>query len=149
MKEDDVIDFLEIVVELADDSEGRDRRKAIATTVTRLRAGEPVTGGPTLSYLVADPKLPDRLADWLGLSRPTRSQSMKGRLIGYGRENDLFHDGAGASFVTVAMNGHRETYPVKSEAFNAYLDARYYRETGEGVSPQVQTRPSTAPRNRR
>jgi hypothetical protein len=48
--------------------------------------------------------------------------------------SDLFHTAAGTAFADVMIDGHRETWPIRSKRFRAWLRRRYYQETGEGAS---------------
>jgi len=54
LAEDEVLRVIRAVATVAGDAEFRDREEAVATTVRRLRAGEPVTGLPTLERLAPD-----------------------------------------------------------------------------------------------
>ncbi len=47
---------------------------------------------------------------------------------------DLFHTAAGIAFADIMIDGHRETWPIRSKRFRAWLRRRYYEATGEGAS---------------
>jgi hypothetical protein len=47
---------------------------------------------------------------------------------------DLFHTAAGTAFADLPVNGHRETWPIRSKRFRAWLRRRYYQETGAAPS---------------
>src|SRR5262245_64835150 len=48
--------------------------------------------------------------------------------------SDLFHTAAGTAFADIMIDGHRETWPIRSKRFRAWLRRRYYQETGEAAS---------------
>jgi hypothetical protein len=53
-------------------------------------------------------------------------------LIELARAADLFHTPDGTGFADVEINGHRETWPIRSKGFRRWL-ARSYFETTEGA----------------
>jgi hypothetical protein len=48
--------------------------------------------------------------------------------------SDLFHTAAGMAFADIMIDGHRETWPIRSKRFRAWLRRRYYQATGEAAS---------------
>jgi hypothetical protein len=48
--------------------------------------------------------------------------------------DDLFHTATGAAFADIMVDGHRETWPIRSKRFRGYLRRRYYQETGDAPS---------------
>src|SRR5262245_24486786 len=46
----------------------------------------------------------------------------------------LFHDPNGTPFADLAIDGHRETWPIRSRQFRHWLRRRYYEETGSATS---------------
>jgi hypothetical protein len=48
--------------------------------------------------------------------------------------DDLFHTATGTAFADIMIEGHRETWPIRSKRFRAWLRRRYYEATGEGAS---------------
>src|SRR5260221_1954839 len=48
--------------------------------------------------------------------------------------SDLFHTAAGIAFADIMIDGHRETWPIRSKRFRAWLRRRYYEATGEAAS---------------
>ena len=46
----------------------------------------------------------------------------------------LFHDPSSTAFVDLTIEGHRETWPVRSRQFRHWLRRRYYEETGSAAS---------------
>jgi hypothetical protein len=43
---------------------------------------------------------------------------------------DLFHTAAGTAFADILVNGHRETWPIRSKRFRGWLRRCYYQATG-------------------
>lgn len=58
------------------------------------------------------------------------------RLINLAQDAELFRTPNDQIFATVEVNGHRETWPVKSSGFRNWLKHRYYREAGKPPSSQ-------------
>ena len=55
-------------------------------------------------------------------------------LIDIARPEDLFHTAVGTAFADIMIEGHRETWPIRSKRFRAFLRRCHYRATGEAVS---------------
>jgi hypothetical protein len=49
----------------------------------------------------------------------------------------LFHDPDGTAFADLAIDGHRETWPIRSKQFRHWLRRRYYEETGNAASAET------------
>jgi hypothetical protein len=47
---------------------------------------------------------------------------------------ELFHSATGAAFADINIAGHRETWPIRSKRFRAFLRRSYYQATGEAAS---------------
>jgi hypothetical protein len=47
---------------------------------------------------------------------------------------ELFHTAAGTAFADLLINGHRETWPIRSKRFRGWLRRRYYQATGGAAS---------------
>ena len=47
------------------------------------------------------------------------------------RPQDLFHTAIGNAFADIMTDGHRETWPIRSKRFRAFLRRTYYQATGE------------------
>ena len=43
---------------------------------------------------------------------------------------ELFHTAAGAAYADLRIDGHRETWPIRSRRFRAFLRGFYYETTG-------------------
>jgi hypothetical protein len=50
--------------------------------------------------------------------------------------DDLLHTATGTAFADLLVNGHRETWPIRSKRFRAWLRRRYYEETGAAPAAQ-------------
>src|SRR5262245_16684035 len=48
--------------------------------------------------------------------------------------DDLFHTAAGTAFADILIDSHRETWPIRSKRFRAWLRRCYYEATGEAAS---------------
>jgi hypothetical protein len=47
---------------------------------------------------------------------------------------ELFHTAAGTAFADLVIDGHRETWPIRSKRFRFWLRRRYYQATGAAPS---------------
>src|ERR1700675_2207798 len=43
---------------------------------------------------------------------------------------ELFHTATATAFADILVNGHRETWPIRSKRFRGWLRRRYYQATG-------------------
>jgi hypothetical protein len=55
-------------------------------------------------------------------------------LISTGLCHELFHTPAGTSLADIVVNGHRETWPIRSKRFSGWLRRYYYEATGSAPS---------------
>jgi hypothetical protein len=53
------------------------------------------------------------------------------------RAISLFHDPNGTAFADLEIDGHRETWPIRSRQFRHWLRRRYYEETGSAASAEA------------
>ena len=60
------------------------------------------------------------------LLRGTDGQSDTERLVRYGSDAELFHDPEGEPYATVEVDGHYETWSLKSRGYKNWLRHRYY-----------------------
>jgi hypothetical protein len=51
--------------------------------------------------------------------------------------DELFHTATGTAFADVLVDGHRETWPIRSKRFRGWLRRRYYETTGNALSGQA------------
>src|SRR2546429_1153256 len=47
---------------------------------------------------------------------------------------ELFHTAAGTAFADITIDGHRETWPIRSKRFRGWLRRRFYQATGSAAS---------------
>src|SRR5262245_28059867 len=47
---------------------------------------------------------------------------------------ELFHSAVGTAFADIPIDGHRETWPIRSRRFKAFLRRSYYKATGTAPS---------------
>jgi hypothetical protein len=47
---------------------------------------------------------------------------------------ELFHTAIGTAFADIMIDGHRETWPIRSKRFRAFLRRSHYQATGEAAS---------------
>jgi hypothetical protein len=55
-------------------------------------------------------------------------------LTAFGHCGELFHTATGTAFANILVNGHRETWPIRSKRFRGWLRRCYYQATGEAAS---------------
>ena len=55
-------------------------------------------------------------------------------LIDMALYEELFHTDAGTAFADILVDGHRETWPIRSKRFRGWLRRRYYQVTGGAAS---------------
>jgi hypothetical protein len=68
-------------------------------------------------------------------AKPTQSEL----LIDYADDAELFHAPDGEGYATVEVDGHKETWPLKSRRFTQWLLRRYYAEHGKAPGAQALT----------
>ena len=50
---------------------------------------------------------------------------------------DLFHTATGTAFADLMVDGHRETWPIRSKRFRGWLRRQYYEATGSALRAQA------------
>lgn len=63
-----------------------------------------------------------------------RKESQAQILIQIAQSTELFHSPAAECFAAMAVDGHKECWPIRSKAFKKWLCREYFRET-EGKAP--------------
>ncbi|MFB9985329.1 hypothetical protein ACFSQQ_09575 [Mesorhizobium kowhaii] len=58
-------------------------------------------------------------------------------LIGLAQTAEVFHTPDGASFADLDINGHRETWPIRTKGFRRWLSRRFFEETGGAPSSEA------------
>jgi len=66
-----------------------------------------------------------------------RGPTQADTLIGLAAEAELFHAPDGTGFADLVINGHRETWPIRSGGFRDWLTRRYYEDTGGAPSSEA------------
>lgn len=66
----------------------------------------------------------------LGRNKNSGGGKQVDQLIELAREADLFHCTMDVAYADVQVNGHRETWQVRSKGFRHWLTRRYYEATG-------------------
>jgi hypothetical protein len=70
-------------------------------------------------------------------TKSNRRDSQATKLVSIAETAELFHSPDGTAFASVAVESHRETWPVKSRAFRQYLAREYYQ--AERTAPRAQS----------
>ena len=79
-------------------------------------------------------------------------------LVAMGSRAKFFHTSDQTGYADITINGHRETWPIRSNPFRSWLRWQYYRRTGTAPSPNamasalavIEARgPNLTPRSRR
>src|SRR5262249_23000551 len=50
--------------------------------------------------------------------------------------SELFHTATGTAFADLLVDGHRETWPIRSKRFRGWLRRRYY-QAGQAISSEL------------
>lgn len=66
-----------------------------------------------------------------------RGPSQADMLIQFADNAELFHTPSKNAFADIVVNGHRETWLVRSKGFRSWLIRCYYQETGGGVGTEA------------
>jgi hypothetical protein len=61
-------------------------------------------------------------------------------LIAMAPSDDLFHTASGTAFADILVDGHRETWPIRSKRFRGWLRRRHYQATGGAASAALYRR---------
>jgi hypothetical protein len=73
------------------------------------------------------------------IQEPDRQLTQGERLIGYVDDAELFHTPDGEPHASFTVNGHKETWPLKSKRFKQWLLRRFYKELSKAPSTQALT----------
>src|SRR5262249_25581280 len=66
-----------------------------------------------------------------------RSQKQADILIGLAQSAELFHSPNGTGYADLDINGHRETWPIRSKSFRRWLARRFYGATEGAPSSEA------------
>jgi hypothetical protein len=149
---EDSEDFVRAVVAAAGDPEGEDRVRAVRSTDDALTQGKHVTGWPALAELVGEPII-KAVCRWLGVtakreadggfapggSGGDRESSQASKLVDLVKAAgiDLFHDETGDPYLSLDMDGHLETWPVRARTVRSTLARLYYLDSGKAPNAQA------------
>jgi hypothetical protein len=64
-------------------------------------------------------------------------QTTAQRLVTLAEECERFHDQRGDGYLRLCVNGHLETWPVRSKSFREWLARQFYDETGKVAGSQA------------
>jgi hypothetical protein len=65
---------------------------------------------------------------------PTPALAIGDMLSNIAQCDELFHTASGTAFADIIIADHRETWPIRSKRFRAFLKRSYYQATGEAAS---------------
>ncbi len=134
---DEIARFVEPVAQVAGDEETADRVKAAASAADKLAKGEQVAGLPKLAEVFGE-AVATKIAEWLHYRQgPSAKSEEKAErksqaniLIELAAVAKLFHTPDSAGYADLDINGHRETWPIRSKGFRRWLARRFFEETG-------------------
>jgi hypothetical protein len=66
-----------------------------------------------------------------------RGASQATRLVDLAADAELFHSRDGDGFITIPVDGHRETWPLRTKAFRRWLARRFYVEHDQAPGSQA------------
>src|SRR5438132_3757186 len=69
---------------------------------------------------------------WMAWRRRNRAP-----MLSVPASSELFHTATGTAFADILVDGHRETWPIRSKRFRGWLRRRYYETTGSALSGQA------------
>jgi hypothetical protein len=118
------------------------KRRGVVVTLVDLPEIECVNGVDDLLAL----RGPDYVLGLLDAAPPPTTQKEKPKtqssvLVEVTEGAELFHTSDGDTYATIPVNGHRETWALKSRGFRDWLSKRYYES--EGTIPNSQATQDT------
>jgi hypothetical protein len=89
---------------------------------------------------------PDNVVEFPSSSKQRKTRAKKkvddgsrkpqaSKLIALASEAKLFHTADGTCYADIDINGHRETWKIRSQGFGRWLKRRYHEEEPEGGAP--------------
>jgi Bifunctional DNA primase/polymerase, N-terminal len=125
--------FIGSVAMAANDEQWKGRGAVVKPTRKKIDRGEKTTGLPTLAKLLGE-KVAHSACDWLGIrkketgeTRVDGSASHATQLVILAQQTRLFHTVEQEPFARIEIDGHRETWHLKSPHFKRWLAARFYQ----------------------
>jgi Bifunctional DNA primase/polymerase, N-terminal len=133
--------FLSAVAMIAGDEETAKRVTAAYLTQRRLAAGDPATGWPRLAEIIGEPPV-NTLLKWLygkqrsadrgdslypaGNESGGSAGSQAQTLVSISLDSEVFHTPDCEAYASIHVNGHIETWPVRSKGFKDWLMHAFY-----------------------
>jgi hypothetical protein len=143
--EEAIVRFMEPMLSVAGDDELADRIKTIRSSIENQASGRSTTGWTTLGRLL-DPRVIAKAREWLTPKRLDEAKGVGGREpaqatilvdLAHEQEMELFHDATGDPFATLFLNGHWETWSLRSKSFRQYLARTYFHARGKAPGSQA------------
>ena len=107
-----------------------DLRRTDRAAFETLRAGLKRTGCRVTA-------LDEALAEEIGVAPGARTQTQADILLRLSQAADLFHASDGTGYADLDINGHRETWPVRSKGFTRWLARAFFDETNGAPSSEA------------
>lgn len=136
--------FFRGLARAAGDEEWQARARTVESTRERLEAGEAARGGSHLAKMLGavGEKIVGNVRRWLRLE-PGPSPA-KGRppaaatvLLGLQEEMELFHDGERRGYASFEVDGHVETWPIRSREFAHYLRRQHFGNAHAAIGSEA------------
>jgi Bifunctional DNA primase/polymerase, N-terminal len=144
-------DFITVVATAAGDEEAAKRAKAAQSTEKRLADEGPATGWPRLAEIIGEAAT-KTLTNWLrrgnhsagggermraGHDPENKAGSQSQILVSIALASDVFRTPDGEAYASVRVNGHTETWPVRSKGFKDWLMHSFYSQEGKPAGNQA------------
>ena len=81
--------------------------------------------------------LDESLSEEISGGPGARSQSQVDIILQLAQAADLFHGADATAYADIVINGHRETWPVKSKGFQRWLARAFYEETRSAAGSEA------------
>ena len=122
--------------------------KEVESTFERRARGGETTGWTTLAGLI-DPIILRAAMTWIGVpafsastsvpptnipERAVSKESQATKLVKLVSDLEYFRSSDGQPYVTLLVNDHQETYPLRSKGFRVYLQRRYFDDLHGALS---------------
>ena len=79
----------------------------------------------------------EEIAEESGAAANGRNPTKADILIQLAADVDLFHAPNGTGYADIEINGHRETWPIRSKGFKQWLDRRFFEATEGAPSSEA------------
>ena len=128
--------FIKAITTAAGDDEVDNRLECVSRTADKLDKAEAVTGWPKLSKIVGEDVV-KKVRDWLGVADAmdatdanfpyeNKGSSQPQDLTDLASEIELFHSLEDEAYALIPVNGHHETWELRSKSFQRWLRHRFY-----------------------